>query len=72
MSVVTGRPCDAPFGSASRAAVGVFVDHRARSGRPARARPPGRAQQAGPVEWAGESDDKLSYIRAAEGGALIP
>jgi hypothetical protein len=50
--------------------IGVPIDHRARQGRPARARPPGRAQQAGPARRARKLDDGLSQVRAAAGGAL--
>jgi hypothetical protein len=53
------------------AARGVH-DHRARRGGPARARPSGRAQQAGAAWRAGELGDGLSHVCAAGGGALDP
>jgi hypothetical protein len=44
------------------------TDHRRPVVRPARARPPGRAQQAEPDRRAGEDTTQASHVRAA--GAL--
>jgi hypothetical protein len=51
---------------------GALTTTAARRGRPARARPPGRAQQAEPDRRAGEQTTLASHVRAAEGGALDP